>query len=106
MQVSTADRGYIDQLVGLARDISELADRISADACEDAGTEEQHVRHLLIESNTMAVLAQRALTCAVRHSRESGYSWQFIGAALGISRQTAYARFSERKNPARAKFHW
>jgi hypothetical protein len=44
--------------------------------------------------------ARSVLERAVVYEREQGASWQTIGAALGISRQTAHERFAE------AERHW
>jgi biotin operon repressor len=38
--------------------------------------------------------AERGLVNAVHLARRSGYSWQDIGEALGVSRQAAWQRFA------------
>lgn len=50
----------------------------------------------LIES--VATQAQRSLQRWVREGRRRGMSWAHIGAALGISRQSAWERFARDEN--------
>jgi hypothetical protein len=41
-----------------------------------------------------AALVEESLTCWVRRARELGATWSRIGEALGMTRQSAWARFS------------
>lgn len=48
----------------------------------------------LTEFHLVTVSADTALRAAVDAQREAGFSWQQIADGLGITRQTAWARFS------------
>lgn len=43
-----------------------------------------------------AAEAEAEVERKVRHARADGISWEVIGHALGISRQTAHAKFTAR----------
>jgi hypothetical protein len=79
LALSTAARGASDQARGL----------VSADD-RDSGAGEIVERAVQLVDDARVVLER-----AVVYERERGASWQTIGAAIGISRQTAHERFSE-----------
>jgi hypothetical protein len=79
LALSTAARGASDQARGL----------VSADD-RDSGAGEIVERAAQLVDDARVVLER-----AVVYERERGASWQTIGAAIGISRQTAHERFAE-----------
>src|ERR671913_1712584 len=79
LALSTAARGASDQARGL----------VSADD-RDSGAGEIVEWAVQLVDDARVVLER-----AVVYERERGASWQTIGAAIGISRQTAHERFSE-----------
>src|SRR5918995_4219233 len=79
LALSTAARRASDQARGL----------VSADD-RGSGAGEIVERAVQLVDDARAVLDR-----AVVYERERGASWQTIGAAIGISRQTAHERFAE-----------
>lgn len=49
----------------------------------------------IIAARRAAAEAEEALTAAVATARSKGQTWAAIGAALGISRQAAHAKYAE-----------
>jgi hypothetical protein len=65
-------------------------------------------RSAVLEEVGVAALAydtaRRALEEAVGQARAHGFSWSEVGGALGITRQAAFQRFSDRRGrPARER---
>ncbi|HEU4346695.1 MAG TPA: hypothetical protein VFR35_02790 [Actinoplanes sp.] len=79
LALSAAAKGVSDEARGL----------VSADD-RGSGAGEIVERAVQLVDDARAVLER-----AVVYERERGASWQTIGAAIGISRQTAHERFSE-----------
>jgi hypothetical protein len=42
--------------------------------------------------------AERSITDAVRHARERGYSWAFIGSLVGTSGEAARRRYGHQQD--------
>jgi hypothetical protein len=42
--------------------------------------------------------AERSIVDAVKHARESGYSWAFIGSLVGTSGEAARQRYGNRQD--------
>lgn len=55
-----------------------------------------HTGARLEEAAALYEQAERELARAAREAHRSGWTWEQIGQALGITRQTASARYSER----------
>lgn len=50
--------------------------------------------YAIIQARLAAREAEDNLTCTIRRAREAGATWQTIGAALGITRQAAHAKYA------------
>src|ERR671910_3024402 len=79
LALSVAAKGVSDEARGL----------VSAD---DRGTGAGEIVEWAVQ---LVDDARAVLDRAVVYERERGASWQTIGAAIGISRQTAHERFAE-----------
>src|SRR6266566_6414634 len=73
-----------------ARQVSDAARSLVPTDDRESGVGELVERAAQLVNEVRAVLER-----AVVYEREQGASWQTIGAALGISRQTAHERFAE-----------
>jgi hypothetical protein len=49
----------------------------------------------IVDANAGVIEANRILAAAVRRARDGGASWNEIGGALGVSKQTAWDRYGK-----------
>lgn len=71
---------------------AEIADRLADPQIEPAWRDAEPLKRIA-DAFRDSVTADRELTEAVRAARSGGYSWAAIAAMLGVSKQTAQARF-------------
>jgi len=85
-----------NECVGLCNDILALEQQPSGDAVaswEQKMSDKDVLRHLPKVAAAVSQ-AEQHLTAWVRTARERGITWTRIGEALGMTRQSAWERFS------------
>lgn len=65
------------------------------ESAPDAVEVDSNSVYAIIEARRAAEQANANLASTIHEARESGATWQTIGAALGISRQAAHAKYAK-----------
>lgn len=73
---------------------AEIAERLASQAQEPSWRDAEPLRRVA-EAFRRSVAADADVAEAVRAARNDGYSWAAIAAMLGVSKQTAQARYGE-----------
>ncbi len=79
-------------LVEKERIAAEIAERLANQEKQPSWRDAEPLR-LVAEAVRRSVTADADLAEAVRAARADGYSWAAIAAVLGVSKQTAQARY-------------
>lgn len=74
---------------------AEIAERLARRAEEPSWREAEPLRRIA-DAFRRSVAVDAEVAEAVQLARESGYSWAAIAAMLGVSKQTAQARYGQR----------
>ncbi len=91
MDVAPIDHAFTDMHV--ERRPLAFNDVVARAAAVAAQTAELQLAALIADAFRGSVAAERELTEAVDAARADGYSWAAIAAMLGVSKQTAQARY-------------
>ncbi|MHB8294633.1 MAG: helix-turn-helix domain-containing protein [Acidimicrobiales bacterium] len=76
------------------RAAAEIAERLASQAQEPSWRDAEPLRRVA-EAFRHSVDADADVAAAVRAARDNGYSWAAIAAMLGVSKQTAQARYGD-----------
>lgn len=74
---------------------AEIAERLARRSDEPSWREAEPLRRIA-DAFRRSVAADAEVADAVQLARESGYAWAAIAAMLGVSKQTAQARYGQR----------
>lgn len=85
-----SERPLVDQLHSHAA-------TLAYDLYDPSAPDDTTPRDLLVAGDFILDLAQKVMRDMVDRARESGYTWEQVGATLHISKQAAQQRFGRRK---------
>ncbi len=92
-------RAHAHALSDLGKASTDLAaeHRSTANAVErdrEKATYDRHFRQWILRVGELSAAAERLLALEIELARSFGVTWEEVGAALGVSRQAAWDRFS------------
>ena len=90
---SILDASTFDRLHAFAGGLADESSKIDGIGGVDRATSEQ-LSDLIRHAQQVVELANDARDLAVEAAREHAWSWQEVGDAFGISRQSAHERFA------------